>query len=47
LDTLGLQKERLNLKWISASEGRKFAEAATKMTEDIRQIGPSPMKREF
>ena len=47
LDTLGLQKERVNLKWISASEGRKFAEVTTKMTEDIRRIGPSPMKMEF
>ncbi len=47
LQTLGLQSERIKLKWISASEGRKFAETATGFTEEIRKLGPSPMTKEM
>lgn len=46
LDTLGLQSERVMLKWISASEGRKFAQIAGEFTEKIKQLGPSPMTRD-
>jgi F420-non-reducing hydrogenase iron-sulfur subunit len=46
LDTLGLDRNRVLLKWISASEGRKFAEIAQSFTDSIRKLGPSPMKKD-
>ncbi len=40
LDFIGIEKERLQFSWISASEGKKFADVVTKITNDIRMIGP-------
>lgn len=40
LDFLGVEKERLQFSWISASEGKKFAEVVTKVTNDIKALGP-------
>ncbi len=37
---LGIEPERLELKWVSASEGQIFADAVTGFTERIRQLGP-------
>ena len=41
---MGIEKERLRLEWISASEGKQFAELVNKMTLDILNIGPSKIK---
>ncbi|MBM3291831.1 hydrogenase iron-sulfur subunit [Candidatus Bathyarchaeota archaeon] len=46
LTQLGLEPERLRLEWISAAEGEKFSKTVKEMTEDIRKLGPSPMKQE-
>jgi len=43
---LGLEKERLHLNWISASEGEKFANFIRDVTEEVKKIGPSPLKPE-
>ena len=43
MDSLGLDSERVWLKWISASEGRKMANTATEITEEIRKQGPNPI----
>jgi F420-non-reducing hydrogenase iron-sulfur subunit len=40
LDHLGIEKERLRLEWISASEAVKFVEVAKEMVEQIRALGP-------
>ncbi|HTW90872.1 MAG TPA: hydrogenase iron-sulfur subunit [bacterium] len=40
LSGLGIEPERLELKWVSASEGQIFADAVTAFTERIRQLGP-------
>jgi len=37
---LGIEPERLELNWVSASEGQRFAEAVTAFTNRIRQLGP-------
>ena len=37
---LGIEPERLELKWVSASEGQIFADAVTAFTERIRALGP-------
>jgi F420-non-reducing hydrogenase iron-sulfur subunit len=42
LEDLGLEPERFKLEWVSASEGKKFAETVTEMTETLRALGPSP-----
>jgi hypothetical protein len=39
----GLNPERLQLKWISASEGQLFADTMREVTELIRELGPSPV----
>jgi len=43
MKTLGLDEKRLWLRWISASEGKKFAETMKEFTEHIKQLGPSKM----
>ncbi len=44
LETFGIEKERLWLRWIAASEGNMFAETVAEMTESLRDLGPSPLK---
>ena len=41
---MGIEKERLRLEWISASEGKQFAELVNSMTLEILNIGPSKIK---
>jgi len=36
----GIDRRRLKLVWVSASEGQKWAGVAAEMTETIRQLGP-------
>ena len=45
LDKVGLEG-RLRLEWISAGEGRRFAEVIEEFTEQIRKLGPSPIMQE-
>ena len=40
LETLGIDPRRLRLEWISAAEGRKYAETMDEFTEQIRALGP-------
>ncbi|MEO0074403.1 MAG: hydrogenase iron-sulfur subunit [candidate division WOR-3 bacterium] len=40
LADLGIEPERLELVWISASEGQRFADAVTAFTERIKALGP-------
>ena len=41
---MGIHEDRLRLAWISASEGKQFAELADEMTETVRQLGPCKVK---
>ena len=41
LEDFGLEPERFRLEWVSASEGPRFAEVMTEMTETVRALGPS------
>jgi len=43
--SLGLEDERIKLKWISASEGKKFAELGNNFTEEITSQGENPVKK--
>jgi len=40
ISEMGIEPERLSLEWISASEGRQFAELVDKYTESIKLLGP-------
>lgn len=44
LGDIGIEKERLILKWISAAEGEIFANTVKEFTETLRRLGPSPLK---
>lgn len=44
LEQFGLEPERLRLEWVSASEGDRFATVVKDMTEEIKKLGPSPLK---
>lgn len=44
LNQFGIEPERLQLEWISASEGAKFARIVTEFTERIQSLGPNPIK---
>ena len=37
---LGFEVDRFRLEWISASEGKRFAQVMTEFTEKIRSLGP-------
>jgi F420-non-reducing hydrogenase iron-sulfur subunit len=40
LSQFGIEEERVQLVWASASEGPLLAEAVNQMTETLRQLGP-------
>lgn len=43
LRQMGMPDDRVWLKWISASEGKLFADTMTGITEELRKMGPNPM----
>ncbi len=45
LDKIGIGKDRVEMFNLSSSEGPKFAEIATEMTQRIKKIGPNPIKK--
>jgi F420-non-reducing hydrogenase iron-sulfur subunit len=47
LGQLGLEPERVWLRWISASEGQYFADTVTEMVETIRELGPAPLRGQW
>ena len=47
LETLGLEKERVRLRWISASEGRLFAETVREYSDTLESTGRNPFADEW
>jgi F420-non-reducing hydrogenase iron-sulfur subunit len=47
LGQLGLEPERVWLRWISASEGQYFADTVTEMVAEIKALGPSALRRQW
>jgi len=45
LSQLGFDEERIWLRWISASEGRLFADTITEMVAKLKEKGPNPLKQ--
>jgi F420-non-reducing hydrogenase iron-sulfur subunit len=40
VEQFGIDRRRLRLEWVSASEGDRFAEVVNSFTEEIRSLGP-------
>jgi coenzyme F420-reducing hydrogenase delta subunit len=40
LDFIGIEPNRVRMTWVSASEGNKFADVVTQITDEIRELGP-------
>jgi coenzyme F420-reducing hydrogenase delta subunit len=45
LRLLGIDERRLQLKWISASEGAAFAEEVRSFVELLEELGENPLNR--
>jgi F420-non-reducing hydrogenase iron-sulfur subunit len=43
LDFTGIEYERLHVDWVSASEGKRFADIVTTFTNKVRKLGPVVM----
>jgi F420-non-reducing hydrogenase iron-sulfur subunit len=44
LDALGIDHRRVRLEWVSASEGARFVEVVKDFVEEVKQLGPNPLK---
>lgn len=40
LEFVGIERERLNLVWVSSAEGPRFAKEMTEFVEKIHALGP-------
>jgi len=45
LEQFGIEKERIRLDWVSASEGERFTEVVKEATEQIKNLGPLNWQR--
>jgi coenzyme F420-reducing hydrogenase delta subunit len=45
LESIGVEGERLEMYFVSGGQGATFAQAAREMTERVKKLGPSPLKR--
>jgi len=45
LRDFGIDPRRLRIEWISASEGNRFSDLVTEFTEEIKKLGPSPIRK--
>ncbi len=45
LEDFGIEKGRYKLEWVSASEGIRFAQVMKDFVEQVRKLGPNPLKK--
>ena len=43
LEAMGLEPERFQLRWVSAAEGRKFADVVREVVRSVAALGPNPL----
>jgi len=43
LEYMGVEPERIQASWVSASEGAKWADVVTDVTEGTREVGPNKL----
>lgn len=46
-DTLGLEKDRIGLSWVSASEAPRYAQVTKEFAEKVKNLGPNPTSEEI
>ena len=46
LEQYGFDPKRLKLEWVSASEGEKFQTTIVGFVDTIKELGPTPLKKE-
>jgi len=46
LREMGIEPERVRFEYISASEGVKFAQVVTDFVDELKKLGPNPLKVE-
>ena len=47
VDQFGIDRDRLWLRWVAASEGNMFAEVVEEMTNKLREMGPNPWREKM
>ena len=47
IDQVGIDRERLWLRWVAASEGNMFSEIVEEMTGKLRDMGPNPLREKM
>lgn len=45
IQQMGINQDRFRLEWVSASEGKHFAQLVDQFTESVRSQGPAEIKR--
>ena len=45
--SIGLDHERIGLWWVSASEGKRYAQVVEEYTEKLKNKGPNPIREEI
>lgn len=45
LSEMGIDNRRVRLEWISAAEGAKFATKIKEFVDEIKQLGPNPLRK--
>ena len=45
LDQIGIGGQRIEMFHMSSAMGGAFADAVTKMTERVKELGPNPVKK--
>jgi coenzyme F420-reducing hydrogenase delta subunit len=47
MERFGIEKDRLWLRWVAASEGNMFAETIKELTDKLKQLGPCVIKEKL
>jgi F420-non-reducing hydrogenase iron-sulfur subunit len=45
LEEMGVDPSRVRFEYVSASEGQKFASIVTEFVDELKKMGPNPLKR--
>jgi F420-non-reducing hydrogenase iron-sulfur subunit len=45
LEELGIDPRRVRFEYVSASEGQKFAAVVTEFVDEMKKLGPNPLKK--
>lgn len=47
LSELGVESSRFRLEWVAASESYRYVEVINRMIDEVRALGPNPLKRSY